>query len=81
MLTKKTKASTSATHSNADRLPTIVAINEMTIATPQGQRSARQSSQGASPPQYSDRSAVLNTAVLATSTRAVNPWLVGVIPS
>ena len=69
---RKTAASSSATHGNAGRLPTMVAINAITIATPQGQRCNRQSSQGASPPQYCDDSTTTRTMALVVNTKAGN---------
>ena len=69
---RKTAASSSATHGNAGRLPTMVAINAITIATPQGQRCNRQSSHGANPPQYCDSSTTMRTTVLVVNTKTGN---------
>ena len=51
------------------RLPTIIAINEITIAAAQGQRCIKQSSHGASPPQYCEISAPPSTTALAARTK------------
>ena len=66
---EKTATSNSATHGNVDRLPTVIAINEIIIAAAQGQRCSKQSSHGASPPQYCEIKALASTAALATRTK------------
>src|SRR5665213_1706683 len=60
------------------RWPWWVAI---AIATHHGQRCSRQSSHGASPPQYCDSSAAPSTAALATSTAPANCLVVRAIGS
>src|SRR5206468_10284976 len=64
-----TAASTRTIQGRAGRPPTMVAINEITIATPQGQRCRRHSSHGASPPAYCDSSAPPSAITLATKTK------------
>ena len=68
--TAKTAKSSSATHGNVDRLPTMIAINEVMIAATQGQRCSKQSSHGASPPQYCETQALPSTAALAARTKS-----------
>jgi len=47
----------------------VIAINEIMIAAAQGQRCSKQSSHGASPPQYCEIKAPLSTEALATRTK------------
>ena len=80
MLIAKTIANTSATHASPARSPTNTTIREITTAAAHGQRWIRHSSQGVSPPQYCDSSAVPSTAALTTNTKPAKTRVVRLIP-